>query len=164
MEKNKEKKERRQSAPLPVSTAATIQVARSTANAVISNVLQQLANPQREASEMDISGNGTAEPKVIASGSGTAGSSAGGTGTAGSVNLPGTGTAGSSGTTGTAGQAQLTAGKAAPYRNFHGENEAVAGSGNGIVFTSARYKNIKTQRQLRGEHTAIGSGPTADCF
>ena len=40
----------------------------------------------------------------------------------------------------------------------------MAGSGNGIVFTSARYKNIKTQRQLRGEHTAIGSGPTADCF
>jgi hypothetical protein len=77
MEKNKEKKERRHSAPLPVSTAATIQVARSAANAVISNILQQLANPQREASEMDTSGNGTAEPKVIASGSGTASSSAG---------------------------------------------------------------------------------------
>ncbi len=72
MEKNKEKKERRHSAPLPVSTAATIQVARSAASALISNDLQQLANPQREASEMDTSGNGTAEPKVIASGSGTA--------------------------------------------------------------------------------------------
>jgi hypothetical protein len=165
MEKNKDKTERRQSAPLPVSTAATIQVARSAANAVISNVLQQLANPQREASEMDTSGNGTAEPKVIASGSGTAGSSAGGSGTAVFANPPGSGTAGSSdGIAGTAGAAQLSAGKAAPYRNFHGENEAVAGSGNGIVFTSARYKNIKTQRQLRGEHTAIGSGPSADCF
>jgi hypothetical protein len=86
MEKNKEKKERRHSAPLPVSTAATIKVARSAANALISNVLQQLANPQQEASEMDSSGNGTAKPKVIASGSGTAGPSAGGSGTAGSAN------------------------------------------------------------------------------
>ena len=146
MEKSKDKKERRQSAPLPVSTAASIQVARSAANAVISNVLQQLANPQREATEMD-TGNGTAEPKVTASGSGIAGSSTGGAGTAGSANLSGAGTAGSSGTAGTAGAEQLSAGKAAPYRNFHGDNEAVAGSGNGIVFTSARYKNIKTQRQ-----------------
>ena len=87
MEKSKDKKERRQSAPLPVSTAASIQVARSAANAVIGNVLQQLANPQREATEMD-TGNGTAEPKVTASGSGIAGSSTGGAGTAGSANLP----------------------------------------------------------------------------
>jgi hypothetical protein len=30
--------------------------------------------------------------------------------------------------------------------------------------TTARYKNFQTQRLLRGEHTAIGSGPTADSF
>jgi hypothetical protein len=157
MEKNKEKKERRHSAPLPVSAAATIQVARSASNALISNVLQQLANPQREASEMDTSGNGTAEPKVIASGSGTAGPSAGGSGTAGSTNPIGSGTAGSSvEDAGTAGAAQLSAGKAAPYRNFHGDDEAVAGSGNGIVFTSARLGM-----------TFDKPGPvivTADCF
>jgi hypothetical protein len=76
----------------------------------------------------------------------------------------GSGTAGSNdGTAGTAGAVLMNAGKAAPYRNCHGDDDAVAGSGNGIVFTSARYKNVKTQRQLRGEHTAIGTGPTADC-
>lgn len=28
----------------------------------------------------------------------------------------------------------------------------------------ARYESIRTQRQIRGEHDAIGDGPTADCF
>jgi hypothetical protein len=114
---------------------------------------------------MDTSGIGTAKPKMNVDGTGTAGSSEGGSGTAGTANTAGSGTAGSSGVkVKKNGNALPTAGKIAPYRNFHSDDEAVPGSGNGVIFTTARYKNIKTQRQLRGEHTAIGSGPTADCF
>jgi hypothetical protein len=43
MERSKEKKERRLSAPLPTPPAATNQGARLTANNIISNVLHQLA-------------------------------------------------------------------------------------------------------------------------
>ncbi len=115
---------------------------------------------------MDTTGSGTAEPKISTDGSGTAGSSAGtGSGTAGLSTAGGSGTAGNDpippGTA--AGAAPTVAGSSAPYRNFHHDDEPVAGSGNSTIFTTARYKNIKTQRQLRGEHTAIGSGPTADC-
>jgi hypothetical protein len=45
----KKKEERRHSAPLPVATAATAQAARSTANAVISSVLQRAIVPQQDA-------------------------------------------------------------------------------------------------------------------
>jgi hypothetical protein len=172
MEKSKEeKKERRLSAPLPASTAATNQGARQTANNIISNVLQKLAQPQQEDTEMDTTGTGTAEPKFSSDGSGTAGSSVNtGSGTAGP------GTAGRSGTAGNASiphgaadagaapTVSMGAGSSTPYRNFHQDDEPVAGSGSSTIFTTARYKNIKTQRQLRGEHTAIGSGPTADCY
>jgi hypothetical protein len=171
MEKSKEKKkERRLSAPLPTPTAATNQGARQTANNIISNVLQQLSQPRQEESDMDTTGSGTAEPKINPVGTGTAGLAVGtGSGTAG------LGTAGGSGTAGTdpiqhgtaAADTAATAsgtGSSAPYRNFHQDDEPVAGSGSSTIFTTARYKNIKTQRQLRGEHTAIGSGPTADCY
>jgi hypothetical protein len=119
---------------------------------------------------MDTTGSGTAEPKINPVGTGTAGLAVGtGSGTAG------LGTAGGSGTAGTdpiqhgtaaAGTAATASGSgsSAPYRNFHQDDEPVAGSGSSTIFTTARYKNIKTQRQLRGEHTAIGSGPTADCY
>jgi hypothetical protein len=165
MERSKEKAERRHSAPLPAPTAATNQGARLTANAIISNVLQKLA-PRQEENAMDTSGSGTAEPKhdstgtagsVRASGSGTAGTPQDRAGTAGSASAM------DGGSSATPDQA-ATASKQAPYRNFHQDNEPVAGSGNGTIFTTARYKNIKTQRQLRGEHTPIGTGPTADCF
>jgi hypothetical protein len=46
---SKQKEERHHSAPLPVATAATAQAARSTANAVISNVLQRAIVPQQDA-------------------------------------------------------------------------------------------------------------------
>ncbi len=204
MERSKEKKERRLSAPLPASTAATIQGARQTANTIISNVLQKLAPPPRqEDTEMDTSGSGIAEPK-FQDRTGTAGSVSASTGTAGLAIAGGSGTAGNAptqartagnaptqaGTAGTAPSIRVvtastagisctaaasgsgasgsgTAAKAAntaPYRNFHQDEEPVAGAGNSTIFTTARYKNIKTQRQLRGEHTAIGSGPTADCY
>ncbi len=95
---------------------------------------------------MNISGSGTAEPKFQYDGSRTAGS----------VTVSGSGTAGSTrelaGTAGlipsTGGRAQDnsgfsgTAAKQAPYRNFHQGDEPVAGSGNGTIFTTARYKNI----------------------
>jgi hypothetical protein len=164
MERSKEKKERRSSLPLPTPTAATNQGARIAANNIISNVLQQLA-PRQEVADMDTSGSGTAEPKpdgagtagtAKASGSGTAGNTRGRSGTAGSA-------AAASG--GISEQEQAaTAPTQAPYRNFHQDNAPVAGSGSETIFTTARYRNIKTQRQLRGEHTALGNGPTADCF
>jgi hypothetical protein len=45
------KEERRHRAPLPVATAATAQGSRSTANAVISSVLQRAIVPQQEGEE-----------------------------------------------------------------------------------------------------------------
>jgi hypothetical protein len=187
MERSKEKKERRLSAPLPATTAATIQGARQTANTIISNVLQKLA--QTPDNEMDTSGSGIAEPKPLDR-TGTAGSVSASSGTAGLAICGGSGTARNASTqSGTAGTAVITASNAgisgtaadsgsgaadpgaaalaastAPYRNFHQDEEPVAGAGNSTIFTTARYKNIKTQRQLRGEHTAIGSGPTAGCY
>jgi hypothetical protein len=61
---------------------------------------------------------------------------------------------------GTAGKAANTA----PHRNFHRDDELVAGAENSTIFTTARYKNINTQHQLRGEHTPIESGPNAECY
>jgi hypothetical protein len=53
----------------------------------------------------------------------------------------------------------------AEYRNYHLENDdSTADSAGSGMLTTARYKNIQTQRLLRGEHTAIGSGPSADSF
>jgi hypothetical protein len=165
MERSKEKKERRSSLPLPPPTAATNQGARLTANNIISNVLQQLA-PRQEVTDMDTSGSGTAEPKhddagtagtAKASGSGTAGNTKDRSGTAGSVSASVGGNPGNP-------EQAATVPTQAPYRNFHQDNAPVAGSGSETIFTTARYRNIKTQRQLRGEHTALGNGPTADCF
>jgi hypothetical protein len=73
------KDERRHSAPLSVASAATVQTARSTANGVISSVLQKAITPRQEGEEkMDTNGGGTAPPvadtTVNAGGSGTAGS------------------------------------------------------------------------------------------
>jgi hypothetical protein len=145
MERSKEKKERHLSAPLPTPTAATNQGARLTTNN-ISNVLQQLA-PRQEVTEMDTTGSGIAEPKqdgtgtagtVKASGSGTAGNTKDRSGTAGSVPASVGGTRDNP-------EQTATASKQAPYHNFHQDIEPVAGSGNGTIFTTARYQNIKTQ-------------------
>jgi hypothetical protein len=55
------KNERRHSATLPVTTAATAQQARNTANAVISSVLQQAVPTRQEAGEkMETGLSGTA--------------------------------------------------------------------------------------------------------
>jgi hypothetical protein len=126
---------------------------------------------------MDNSGSGIAEPK-FQDRAGTTGSATLGHGTAGPVIAGGSRIAGTANTqAGTAGvdpatggvntgtaAGSGTAGNTAHYQNFHQDNEPVIGAGNSTIFTTARYKNIKTQRQLRGEHTAICSGPTTDCY
>jgi len=151
------KNDRRHSAPLPVTTAATAQHARSTANAVISGVLQQaIASrqptvPQQEGEDkMEVSGNGTAATHNTEGGSRTAG--------------PETAWSSSRASRET-GQSSATPTEKAEYRNYHLENDdsTVDSAGSGML-TTARYKNIQTQRLLRGEHTAIGSGPSADSF
>ncbi len=72
----------------------------------------------------------------------------------------GTGIAGTSRGTGT-GAAGPGADIPAVYRNFHDDDDGEAQKRRA---TTARYESIRTQRQIRGEHEAIGSGPTADCF
>ncbi len=136
-------------------------------------------------------GYGTAGPSSAA-GTGTAGtgpgpsaaipiihrSNAAGTGTAGTgpgiqceipamnrnpsagTGTDGTGLAGTSRGTGT-GIAGSGADTPAIYRNFHDDDDCDAQKRRA---TTARYESIRTQRQIRGEHEAIGSGPTADCF
>ena len=154
------KNERRHSAPLPVTTAATAQQARNTANAVISSVLQQAIPPRQEAEEkMETTSSGTAAVVVQQSGSGTAGSGSSDPIQEGS---------------GTAGPSRPPPVTKAVYRNYHAQEYGISnlgsgsggsgGTGSGPVLTTARYKNIQTQRQLRGEHTPIGSGPAADNF
>jgi hypothetical protein len=76
-----------------------------------------------------------------------------GTGTAGSSRGSGTGTAGSG--------SGVSIDIPAVYRNFHDDDDGEAQKRRA---TTARYESIRTQRQIRGEHEAIGSGPTADCF
>jgi hypothetical protein len=65
----------RHSAPLPVTTAATAQHTRSTANAAISGVLQQAITPrqaiaprQEVEDKMEVSGNGTAATQTLKAG------------------------------------------------------------------------------------------------
>ncbi len=106
------------------------------------------------------------------------------TGTSGAaavvVQQSGSGTAGSGSSdpiqegAGTAGPSRSSAVTKAVYRNYHTQEYGISnigsgsggsgGTGSGPVLTTARYKNIQTQRQLRGEHTPIGSGPAADTF
>jgi len=69
------KTDRRHSAPLPVTTAATAQHTRSTANAVISGVLQQaitrrqaIAPRQEVEDKIEVSGNGTAATRTLKAG------------------------------------------------------------------------------------------------
>jgi len=154
------KNERRHSATLPVTTAATAQQARNTANAVISSVLQQAVPPRQEAEEkMETGLSGTAAAPMQMSGSGTAGSGSNEPTQEGS---------------GTAGPSRPPAAAKAVYRNYHSQEYGISnlgsgsgnnsGTGNATILTTARYKNIQTQRQLRGEHTPIGSGPAADSF
>jgi hypothetical protein len=152
------KNERRHSAPLPVTTAATAQQARNTANAVISSVLQQAVPPRQEAEEkMETASSGTAAVPMQTSGSGTAGSGSSEPTQEGS---------------GTAATSRPPAAAKAVYRNYHSQEYGVSnigsgnigGTANNSILTTSRYKNIQTQRQLRGEHTPIGSGPAADSF
>jgi hypothetical protein len=151
------KNDRRHSAPLPVTTAATAQHARSTPNAVISGVLQQAIAPRQSTAprqegedKMEVSGNGTAATHNTEGGSGTAG--------------PETAWSSSRASRET-GHGSATPIEKAEYRNYHleGDGSAAESAGSGSL-TTARYKNIQTQRLLRGEHTAIGSGPSADSF
>jgi hypothetical protein len=108
---------------------------------------------------METSSSGTAAVVVQQSGSRTAGSGSSdpiqeGSGTAGPSHPP-----------------PVTK---AVYRNYHAQEYGISNlgsgsggsgeTGSGPVLTTARYKNIQTQRQLRGEHTPIGSGPAADNF
>jgi hypothetical protein len=72
----------------------------------------------------------------------------------------GTGTAGTSRGTGT-GATGLGADIPVVYRNFHDDDD---GETQKRRATTACYESIRIQRQIRGEHEAIGSGPTADCF
>jgi hypothetical protein len=167
------KEERRHSAPLPVATAATAQAARSTANAVISSVLQRARVPQQEGEEkMDTQGGGTAPLNNDSTGNTPTTEIAGGSGTTGTAE-----TAGGSGTAGTPTQwnssrvsRESGSGTAGPvakaaYRSYHQDTEGrESGPGQDGPLTSARYKNIQMQRKLRSEHTAIGSGPAADTF
>jgi hypothetical protein len=90
------------------------------------------------------------------------------------MDTTGTRTAGTSGeNTGTAGSSRgsrtRTAGSGsgvsidipAVYQNSHDDDDGEAQKRRA---TTACYESIRTQRQIRGQHEAIGSRPTADCF
>jgi hypothetical protein len=122
-----------------MANVATPEAARKTAKSLITGVLLQVA--------------GRAEDNMDTSGTGTAGTSGENTGAAGSTRGSGTGTAGSG--------SGVSVDIPAVYRNFHDDDDGEAQKRRA---TTARYESIRTQRQIRGEHEAIGSGPTADCF
>ena len=108
------KNERRHSATLPVTTAATAQQARNTANAVISSVLQQAVPPRQEAEEkMETGLSGTAAAPMQMSGSGTAGSGS---------NEP---------TQEGSGPSRPPAAAKAVYRNYHTQEYGISNLGSG---------------------------------
>jgi hypothetical protein len=142
----REKDERRHSAPLPVAIAATAKT----------SVLQRAIVPRQEGEEkMDTHGGGAPPPDntlqliILVDPEQPA--------------LPPSGTARGS----LANWGSGTAGPVvkAAYGNYHQETDS---GGSGLsqegMLTTARNNNIQMQRKLRGEHTAIGSGPAADTF
>jgi hypothetical protein len=155
------KEERRHSAPLPVATAATARAARSTANAVISSVLQRARVPQQEGEEkMDTHGGGAAPLNNDPNDNTPTTDNAGESGTAGTPTQWNSSRVSRESGSGTAGPVAKAA-----YRSYHQDIEGCrSGPGQDGPLTSARYKNIQMQRKLRREHTAIGSGPAADTF
>jgi hypothetical protein len=124
----------------------TADAARKTANKVITGVLSSIAAKHDD--NMDTTGAGTAgifhEERGTAGSSYTTWAGTAGTGPGTSADTP-----------------AITAILPPVYCNFHDDDDGEAQKRRG---TTARYESIRTQRQIRGEHEAIGSGPTADCF